>query len=90
MSFVIAAPEMMTAAASDFADIESALSAANVAATDPTTAVLAAGTDEVSAAIAAPFSAHGQAYQTLGAEASAFYDQFGAGPGRGCGLVRQR
>ncbi len=76
MSFVIAAPEMMTAAASDLAGIQSALSEANAAATARTTAVLAVGADEVSAAIAALFSAHGQAYQVLSAQAAAFHDQF--------------
>ena len=54
MSFVIAAPEMMTAAASDVANIGSTLSAANAAAAAPTTGIVAAAGDEVSAAIAAP------------------------------------
>ena len=76
MSYVIAAPEMMTAAVSDLAGVESALSAANAAATARTTAVLAAGTDEVSAAIAALFSAHGQGYQALSVQAAAFHDEF--------------
>ncbi|MGA7055186.1 MAG: PE domain-containing protein, partial [Mycobacterium sp.] len=43
MSFVIAAPEFVTAAASDLANIGSTLNAANAAATAPTTGVLAAG-----------------------------------------------
>jgi PE family len=50
MSLVIAGPVLMTAAASDLAGIESALSAAHAAAPAQTTAVLAAGADEVSAA----------------------------------------
>ena len=49
MSFVIAAPEFVSAAASDLAGIGSSLSAANAAASVPTTAVLAAAGDEVSA-----------------------------------------
>ena len=53
MSFVIAAPEIMTSAATDLTRIESALSAAHAAAATQTTAVLAAAQDEVSAAIAA-------------------------------------
>src|SRR6516162_11018563 len=76
MSYVIAAPEVMTAAASDLAGIESALSAAHAAAATSTTQVLAAAGDEVSAAIAAVFSAHGQQFQLLGAQAAAFHDQF--------------
>ena len=76
MSFVIAAPEMMTAAATDLVSIGSTVSAANAAAAATTTEVLAAGADEVSAAIAALFGAQGQAYQALGAQAAAFHDEF--------------
>ena len=43
MSFVIAVPEYVTAAASDLANIGSAISEANAAALAPTTGVLAAG-----------------------------------------------
>src|SRR6201998_4574927 len=75
MSFVIAAPEFLTAAATDLANIGSTLSAANAAAAVPTTGILAAAEDEVSAAIAAAFSAHGQGFQALGAQAAAFHDQ---------------
>ena len=42
----------------------------------PTTAVLAAAGDEVSAAIASLFSGHGQAFQALSAEAAAFHAHF--------------
>ncbi|WP_131806024.1 PE family protein, partial [Mycobacterium alsense] len=69
MSFVIAVPEALAAAVADLSQIESAVSAANVAASAPTTAVLAAGADEVSVAIAAMFGAHAREYQALGAEA---------------------
>ena len=76
MSYVIAGPELMTAAASDLAGIESALSAAHAAAATSTTQVLAAGADEVSAAIAWLFSDHGQQFQALRAQAAAFHDRF--------------
>src|SRR6516162_10093614 len=76
MSFVIAAPEFVTAAASDLASLGSTISSANAAAAIPTTGVLAAAEDEVSAAIAALFSAHGQGFQALSAQAAAFHDQF--------------
>jgi len=76
MSFVIAAPEFVTAAASDLAHIGSTISAANAAALAPTTGVLATGADEVSAAVATVFDAHAQAYQALSAEAAAFHNQF--------------
>lgn len=42
----------------------------------PTTQVLAAAADEVSAAIAELFGAHGQEFQALSAQASAFHDRF--------------
>ena len=70
MSFVIAAPEFVAAAASDLANIGSTINAANAAAMVPTSGVLAAGADEVSAAIAGLFGAHAQAYQALSAQRS--------------------
>jgi PE family len=76
MSFVIAVPELLGTAATDLAGVGSTLSAANAAAGAQTTGVLAAAEDEVSAAIAALFSAHGQGYQALSAQAAAFHDQF--------------
>ncbi len=65
MSFLIAAPEAIAAAASDLASLGSAISTANAAAAASTTSVLAAGADEVSAAIAAIFGAQGQTSLTL-------------------------
>src|SRR6516164_11553290 len=76
MSFVIAAPEFVTAAASDLASLGSTISSANAAAATPTTGVLAAAEDEVSAAIAALFSAQGQGFQALSAQAVAFHAEF--------------
>ncbi len=76
MSYVIAAPEFVTVAASDLATISSSLGEANAAAAASTTRVIAAAGDEVSAAIAALFSAHGQGFQELSAQAAAFHDQF--------------
>ncbi|MBC9063177.1 PE family protein, partial [Mycobacterium tuberculosis variant africanum] len=76
MSFVIAAPEVIAAAATDLASLESSIAAANAAAAANTTALMAAGADEVSTAIAALFGAHGQAYQALSAQAQAFHAQF--------------
>ena len=58
MSFVVVDPEMLAAGAADLENIGSALSAANAAASAPTAGVLAAGTDEVSAALASMFSEH--------------------------------
>ncbi|MGV7254989.1 cellulose binding domain-containing protein [Mycobacterium kansasii] len=76
MSYVTAVPEALAAAARDITGIGSTLSAANSAAAVPTTGLLAAGADEVSAAIAGLFSSHAREYQTLSAQAAAFHDQF--------------
>jgi hypothetical protein len=54
----------------------STISAANAATAAPTTGLLAAGADEVSAAIAALFGAYGQAHQALSAQAAAFHQEF--------------
>lgn len=76
MSFVFATPEYLAAAASDLANLASAISSANAAALTPTSGVLAAGADEVSASIAALFGAHAEVYQALSAQAAMFHQQF--------------
>src|ERR1700739_3588234 len=75
MSFVLAAPAMMTGA-TDLANIGSTLSEANAAAAASTNGVVVAAGDEVSAAIASLFSAHGQGFQALSAQAQAFHSEF--------------
>jgi hypothetical protein len=74
MSFLIPAPEMVAAAATDLARVGSTLSAANLAAVAPISSVIAAGR-RVSATIAALFGAHAHAYQTLSAQAATFHQQ---------------
>jgi hypothetical protein len=76
MTYVMAAPEMMAAAATDVAAVGSTLSAAHIAAAAPTVAVLPAAADEVSASIAQLFSRHAQDYQSLAGQAAAFHGQF--------------
>ena len=76
MSFVFATPEYLAAAASDLANVASTISSANAVAWGPTSEVLAAGADEVSAVIAALFGAHAQVYQALSAQAALFHQQF--------------
>jgi broad specificity phosphatase PhoE len=77
MSFVLVAPDLLeTAAATDLAQIGSAVRAGNLAAAIPTTEVAAAGADEVSAAIAALFGAHARAYQAAAAQAETYYEKF--------------
>ncbi|MGO9384376.1 MAG: PE family protein [Mycobacterium sp.] len=76
MSYVMAAPDMMAAAATDVAAVGSTLSVAHVAAAAPTVAVIPAAADEVSASIAHLFSRHAQDYQGLAGRAAAFHEQF--------------
>ncbi|MGO9381576.1 MAG: PE family protein [Mycobacterium sp.] len=76
MSFVLAAPEALATAASDLAGIGSTLGTASAAVAAPTTGVLAAAADEVSAQVAALLSGHGLGYQQLSARLAAFHEQF--------------
>jgi hypothetical protein len=76
MAYVIAAPEMMAAAAADLATIASNVSAAHMVAAARTTSVIPAAADEVSAEIASVFANHAQAFQGLAGKAAAFHDQF--------------
>ncbi len=76
MTFVIAAPQAMAAAVSDLAGIGSTLRAAHAVAVVPTTGLLPAAGDEVSAAIASLFSSHAKAFQSLSAQAETFHQQF--------------
>lgn len=62
MSYMIATPAALTAAATDIDGIGSAVSVANAAAVAATTGVLAAGGDEVLAAIARLFNANAEEY----------------------------
>jgi hypothetical protein len=76
MAYVIADPEMMTAAAADLATIGSNVNAAHMVAAAPTTSVIPAAADEVSASIAHLFSQHAASYQALAGQAAAFQEQF--------------
>ncbi|AGL28289.1 PE-PGRS family protein [Mycobacterium tuberculosis CAS/NITR204] len=74
--YVVASPDLMTAAATNLAEIGSAISTANGAAALPTVEVVAAAADEVSTQIAALFGAHARSYQTLSTQAAAFHSRF--------------
>jgi hypothetical protein len=76
MSFVIAAPETMAAAATDLATIGSDLSAAHAAAVVPTVALVPAAGDEVSAVLARLFSRYAEGFQGLAGQATAFHENF--------------
>ncbi|OPE44878.1 hypothetical protein BV508_30945, partial [Mycobacterium intermedium] len=76
MSFVVVSPEFVSTAASDLAKLGATISEANAFASAPTTSLLAAGADEVSAAVAALFAAHGSEYQAISAQIASFHDSF--------------
>lgn len=76
MSFVHATPDALKAAASSIAGIGSEISSANAVASLPTTGVVAAAADQVSAQVAALFSAHAQSYQQLSSQVSAVHEKF--------------
>jgi PE family len=76
MSFVTTQPEILSSAAGNLQGIGSALSASNAHVAGPTTGIIPAGADEVSALAAAQFVAHAQMYQTVSALAAAIHEQF--------------
>jgi len=76
MTFVTTQPEALTAAASALQAIGSSLSAQNAASAAPTTGVVPAAADEVSALTAAQFAAHAQMYQSVSAQATAIHEMF--------------
>jgi hypothetical protein len=76
MSFLTTQPEALAAAAGTLSGIGSTLSATNAAAAAPTTGVVPAAADEVSALTAAQFAAHAQMYQAISAQATAIHELF--------------
>jgi hypothetical protein len=76
MSFMTTQPEAMAAAAASLGAIGSALGAQNAAAATPTTGVIPAAADEVSALTAAQFAAHATMYQAVSAQAAEIHEQF--------------
>jgi hypothetical protein len=69
-------PQALTDAADRIGNIGTAINEATSASAAPTTGVLPAAADEVSAAIASLFSSQGQAFQALSAQAAEFHGQF--------------
>jgi hypothetical protein len=76
MSFVTTQPEALSAAAGSLQGIGTTMSAQNAAAAAPTTGVMPAAADEVSALTAAQFAAHAQMYQAVSAQAAAIHEMF--------------
>jgi hypothetical protein len=76
MSFVSTQPTELTAAAETLQGIGSTLTAQNTVAATPTTGVLPAAADEVSALTAAQFVTHAEMYQAISAQAAAIHEMF--------------
>ena len=76
MSFVTTLPEAMTATAGGLQDVGSVVAAGNAVAAAPTTGVIPAAADVVSALTAAQFATHAQMYQEISAQAAAIHDLF--------------
>lgn len=76
MSYLAVAPDWLSSAAADLANIGSTLDAASAAAATPTTGLAAAAADEVSTAIATLFGGFGSEFQAVNAQISSFQQQF--------------
>ena len=76
MSFVTTQPELLGSAALSLQGIGSSMTAGNAAAAAPTTGVVPAAADEVSALTAAQFAAHAEMYQAVSAQAAAIHEMF--------------
>jgi PE family len=76
VSFVTTQPEELTAAAVTLRGLGSGMAAGNAAAAAPTTGVVPAAADEVSALTAAQFATHGELYQAISAQAAAIHEMF--------------
>lgn len=74
LAFVL--PQQLVDAAGELENLGIHVEETTFAAAGPTTSILSAGTDQVSAAIAELFSSHGQWYQNLAAQAQQFHTAF--------------
>ena len=76
MSYMVTSPELLASTAADVQRIGSAIGAASTTAAGPTTGLVAAAQDEVSAAIAKLFGVYGEEYQGLLSQSTLFHSQF--------------
>ncbi len=76
MSFVTTQPEALAYAAGKLQTLGSAMAAESAAVASPTTGVIPAAADEVSAMQAAIFAAYGTLYQSVNAQAAAIHELF--------------
>jgi hypothetical protein len=75
MSYVTTQPEALSATAANLAGIGATMSAQNTAAAAPTTGVIPAAADQVSALAATQFAVHAQMYQAISAQAEVIHRQ---------------
>lgn len=73
MSFVTTQPEALSATASTLQQLGTSMTAENASAAAPTTELVPAAADEISALQAAQFSAYGNLYQQVSAQAAAMH-----------------
>ena len=76
MTFVTTQPDMLTSAAGQLQGVGTAIAAQNAAIAAPTTGVVPAAADEVSALTVAQFANHAQTYQAVSAQAAAMHEMF--------------
>ena len=76
VSFVVMAPETLTAAAGNLVGIGSTLEQATTEAAGPTTGIATAAADEVSIAVSQLFGIYGQEFQAVSTEAAEFHTEF--------------
>jgi PE family len=76
VSFVSMQPAELTAAAGNLQGMGSIMTAQSAAAAAPTTGVIPAAADEVSALTAAQFATHAEMFQVVSAQAAAIHDMF--------------
>ena len=76
MSFVSVVPEILSTAADNLQSVGLRIQAQNTAAVGPTTGVVPAASDEVSALTAVQFATHAHAYQSASAQSTAIHQMF--------------
>ncbi len=76
MSFLLVYPDLLSSATRDLENLGSALNSANMSASLPTGELVAAGADEISAAVATLFAEHGQRYQAVAGQFATSYERF--------------
>ena len=74
MSFVNVDPEALAGAASQLGAIGASMDAQNAASAGPTSGIVPAAADEVSALIAVQFAAHAHMFRSVSAQAAAVHE----------------